>query len=156
MEEGFYWLHDGRETMNRWGLVVIAMWCGILPAFLAGHGQTEQAIPGGYVNVGQQYFVQYCAACHGIDGQGNGPVAPVLRTPPADLTRIAQRRGGQFPDAEIAALIDGRTMTPAHGSREMPVWGQRFAEKFGGEAVGEEAVRGHLLVLMQYLKSVQQ
>jgi mono/diheme cytochrome c family protein len=142
--------------MHRWGIVAIAIWGGILLAFLAGQGQTEQAMPGGHVNVGQQYFVQYCAACHGIDGQGNGPVAPILRTPPPDLTRIAQRRGGQFPDAEIAALIDGRTMAPAHGSREMPVWGQRFAEKFGGEAIGEEAVRGHLLVLMQYLKSVQQ
>jgi hypothetical protein len=83
-------------------------------------------------------------------------VAQVLRTPPPDLTRIAQRRGGQFPDAEIAAQIDGRAMVSAHGSREMPVWGLRFAEKFGGESVGEEAVRGHLLVLISYLKSIQQ
>jgi hypothetical protein len=79
-----------------------------------------------------------------------------LRTPPADLTRIAQRRGGHFPDADIAAQIDGRAMVAAHGSREMPVWGQRFGEKFGGEAIGEEAVRGHLLVLITYLKAIQQ
>jgi hypothetical protein len=36
------------------------------------------------------------------------------------------------------------------------VWGLHFGEKFGGEAVGEEAVRGHLLVLIDYLKSIQQ
>jgi hypothetical protein len=52
--------------------------------------------------------------------------------------------------------IDGRAMAAAHGSRDMPVWGVRFGEKFGGEGVGEEAVRGHLLVLMNYLKSIQQ
>ena len=36
-----------------------------------------------------------------------------MRTPPPDLTHIAQRRGGQFPDAEIAAQIDGRAMVRA-------------------------------------------
>jgi hypothetical protein len=80
----------------------------------------------------------------------------MLRPPPADLTRIAQRRRGHFPDAEVAAQIDGRSSTRAHGSREMPVWGYRFGEKFGGGDVGEEAVRGHLLVLMEYLKSIQE
>jgi mono/diheme cytochrome c family protein len=125
-------------------------------AFLAGSGRAEQTIPGAPVNVGQHYFVQYCSACHGVDGRGNGPVAPALRPPPADLTRIAQRHGGHFPDAEVAAQIDGRAVVAAHGSREMPVWGVRFEEKFGGEAIGEEAVRGHLLVLIDYLKSIQQ
>jgi len=47
-------------------------------------------------------------------------------------------------------------MVQAHGNREMPVWGLRFGEKFGGESIGEEAVRGHLLVLIAYLKSIQQ
>jgi mono/diheme cytochrome c family protein len=116
----------------------------------------QQNIPGASVPVGQQYFQQYCSACHGLSGRGNGPVAPALKTPPADLTRIAQRRGGQFPEADIAAIIDGRTSIEAHGSREMPVWGQRFSDQFGGGAVGDEAVRGHLLVLIDYLKSIQQ
>jgi mono/diheme cytochrome c family protein len=135
---------------------MIVVWCGMSLAFLAGNGGAEQTIPGAPVNIGRQYFVQYCSACHGVDGRGNGPVASALRTPPADLTRIAQRRGGHFPDADITAQIDGRAMVAAHGSRDMPVWGLRFGEKFGGEAVGEEVVRGHLLVLIDYLKSLQQ
>jgi mono/diheme cytochrome c family protein len=111
--------------------------------------------PGTPVNLGAQYFMQYCSACHGADATGNGPVAPVLRTPPADLTRIAQRRGGRFPDAEVASFIDGQADIRAHGSREMPIWGQRFGEKFGGGTVGQEFARGHLVVLLEYLKSIQ-
>jgi hypothetical protein len=38
----------------------------------------------------------------------------------------------------------------------MPVWGNRFSEQFGGNAVGEEATRGYLLVLIEYLKSIQE
>ena len=108
------------------------------------------------MSAGQHYFVRYCSACHGVGGRGDGPAAPALRTPPADLTRIAQRRGGRFPVAEIAAYIDGRTVVPAHGSREMPIWGERFGEMVGGGSVGEEVVRGNLLVLMEYLQSLQQ
>ena len=142
--------------MHRRGIVLLAVWCGMSLTCLAGDGRAEQPIPGAPVNVGQQYFVQYCGACHGVDGRGHGPAAPALRTPPADLTRIAQRHGGHFPDAEVATQIDGRAMVRAHGSRDMPVWGWRFGEKFGGEGVGEEAVRGHLLVLIDDLKSIQQ
>ena len=58
--------------------------------------------------------------------------------------------------AEIAAVIDGRTVVPAHGSREMPVWGERFGEMGGGGSVGEEVVRGTLLVLIEYLQAIQQ
>jgi len=113
-------------------------------------------VPGETVSAGQQYFMRYCSACHGVEGLGDGPAAPALRPPPADLTRIAQRRGGRFPVAEIAAYIDGRTVVSAHGSREMPIWGERFGEMAGGGSVGEEVVRGNLLVLIEYLQSIQQ
>ena len=109
---------------------------GVLGCLLVGMtlvaAQPPPPIPGETVSAGQQYFVRYCSACHGMTGHGDGPAAAALRTPPADLTRIAQRRGGYFPVAEIAAYIDGRTVIPAHGSREMPIWGERFGEMVGG------------------------
>ena len=141
--------------MQRWSLSVIVLWWVLMSLPLAAQ-EKPPLIPGETVSAGQQYFVRYCSACHGLTGRGDGPAAPTLRTPPADLTRIAQRRGGRFPVAEIAAFIDGRTVMPAHGSREMPVWGERFGEMVGGGSIGEEVVRGNLLVLIEYLQSIQQ
>jgi high-affinity iron transporter len=41
---------------------------------------------------GQALFLQHCAACHGPQGEGNGPQAAQLRPPPADLhdPRVAE------------------------------------------------------------------
>jgi mono/diheme cytochrome c family protein len=105
--------------------------------------------------VGAEMFQQYCASCHGTNGEGNGPVAASLKKPPADLTRIAARRGGNFPDADISRWIDGRFDAPAHGTREMPVWGRQFQDTVGNRTDPDEVVRGRLLTLVEYLKTIQ-
>ena len=133
--------------------MVVGGW--ILLGAVVVTAQPLPRVPGETMSAGQQYFVRYCSACHGMEGHGDGPAAAALRTAPADLTRLAQRHGGQFPMADIAAHIDGRTVVPAHGSREMPIWGERFVEMVGGGSLGEEVVRGNLLVLIEYLKSIQ-
>jgi mono/diheme cytochrome c family protein len=107
------------------------------------------------VEVGRTEFAQYCAPCHGTDARGAGPAAIALRTPPADLTRIAARRGGAFPADEIAAWIDGRLAPPAHGTREMPVWGVRFAEGMPPGELTQDLVRGRILTVIEYLRSIQ-
>jgi mono/diheme cytochrome c family protein len=33
----------------------------------------------------QEMFKTYCAACHGLEGKGNGPAAPALKKEPANL-----------------------------------------------------------------------
>ena len=90
-----------------------------------------------------------------MNGRGNGPVAKELKKPPTDLTRIAARHEGKFPDAGIGQYIDGRIVVPAHGTREMPVWGKRFSEQYGSDSTAEEVTRGKIGVLIQYLKSIQ-
>ena len=50
--------------------------------------------------------------------------------------------------------VPGGTVT-AHGSREMPVWGERFGANVPEAGVSEEIVRGRVLVLVEYLKSIQ-
>jgi mono/diheme cytochrome c family protein len=76
---------------------------------------------------GEDLFRFYCTTCHGRDGKGYGPVASALKTPPADLTTIARRNGGQFPRDRVERFVTGeRQPASAHGSMEMPVWGPIF------------------------------
>jgi mono/diheme cytochrome c family protein len=105
--------------------------------------------------LGQELFQQYCASCHGSAARGDGPAAPALSKPPADLTRIAARRSGRFPEGEIAAFIDGRFELDAHGTREMPIWGRQLAQPISDSAAGEEVARGRIQILVEYLKTIQ-
>jgi mono/diheme cytochrome c family protein len=107
------------------------------------------------VDVGAELFETYCASCHGADARGNGPAASALNVPPADLTRIAARSGGTFPESSITRVIDGRFDLPAHGSREMPIWGAQLAEEIPVFATGDEVARGRIFSLVEYLKSIQ-
>jgi mono/diheme cytochrome c family protein len=129
--------------------------CGWL-ASLAGGAAAETRADEVLAEMGGEAFARHCASCHGLDAKGRGPAAGALKTPPADLTRIAARRGGEFDAAKIARFIDGRFDVPAHGSREMPVWGERMGEAIPDAGVSEEIVRGRIYVLVEYLKSIQE
>ena len=76
---------------------------------------------------GASLFQAYCASCHGPNGKGSGPAAGVLTVEVPDLTRLAEVNGGSFPADRVRAIISGdQPGTPAHGSREMPIWGPIF------------------------------
>jgi mono/diheme cytochrome c family protein len=107
------------------------------------------------VGAGAELFATRCASCHGLDARGDGPAASAFGTPLADLTRIAARNGGVFPESSIARKIDGRFDLPAHGSREMPIWGARLPDEIPGLANGDEVARGQIASLVEYLKSLQ-
>jgi len=124
-------------------------------ALSAPPGRAEQPADLVLAQLGEPYYRSYCASCHGIAGTGDGPAASALSTPPADLTRMLQRRGRAMPDGEIAKYIDGRFEVTAHGTREMPVWGARFSEQVPEAGVGESMARGKIAVLVEYLKSIQ-
>ena len=71
-------------------------------------------------------FNSYCAVCHGTDAKGHGPAAVALSKVPADLTRLSARNGGKFPDIKVKRFIEGVDEVPAHGTRDMPMWGSLF------------------------------
>ena len=104
---------------------------------------------------GYQDFRRYCGSCHGVFADGQGPVAPVLKTPPADLTRLGQRYGMPLPRTKLMPFIDGRDAKRAHGTREMPIWGKVLYEDQRGSLEREMMVRGTILVILDYLETVQ-
>src|SRR5271166_1385112 len=76
---------------------------------------------------GAAMYQDYCAACHGLSGKGDGPAAVALKSPVPDLTTLSKRNGGEFPDAQVAYLLNhGGSPTGAHGSEDMPIWGNLF------------------------------
>jgi mono/diheme cytochrome c family protein len=101
---------------------------------------------------GRDLFAFYCSACHGRNGEGQGPVAPVLRVAPPDLTRIAARNDGVFPKARVEMLLTGdQNMPPAHGSSEMPVWGPIFSALDSNERIN----RIRIANIVEYIASIQ-
>src|SRR5271169_1952315 len=72
---------------------------------------------------GKDMYTAYCAVCHGADGKGAGPAASALKIPPTDLAVLAKNNGGKYPAMKISATIHGESALPAHGSKDMPVWG---------------------------------
>ena len=65
------------------GLMVTAV-IVLLPALVLAQGSAEK---------GKGLFAQYCAACHGPTGKGDGPAAAALNPKPTDLTNKAYMAG---------------------------------------------------------------
>jgi mono/diheme cytochrome c family protein len=116
-----------------------------------------------HTKLGQNEYARSCAACHGESAKGDGPVASVLTKAPPDLTMISQRNGGNFPTIKIYQTIDGAAAMGPHGSKEMPIWGDRYRVEALGQIAGvphdlspEAIVHARILSLVYYLQSIQQ
>ena len=119
-------------------------------------------------DIGKIEYQSSCAACHGADGKGTGPVAAALSTKPADLTTLAKRNNGVFPFGRIYDTIDGRVEVGSHGTRDMPVWGFRFSPTpipgFSPQAPyfvdpfsdSESVIRSRILAVVDYLYRIQE
>jgi mono/diheme cytochrome c family protein len=100
-----------------------------------------------------------CMPCHGVNGKGDGPDAPKLSKPPADLARLEAANGGDFPETRVRAMIDGRADVKSHGPREMPVWGRRYRVPIDDTDTTKEAdkrARALIDALVDYLKTLQE
>lgn len=102
---------------------------------------------------GRDSFEFYCASCHGKTGKGDGPTAPALKTRPADLASLARRNGGAFPKDRVLAIVTGTGgALPAHGSTDMPVWGQIFR----GLDPSEPRVTHRIENIVAYVETLQE
>lgn len=136
-------------------------------AGLAGFAGVVQAED---IDIGKSEFQAACASCHGADGKGKGPVSGQLKVPPSDLTMLARSNNGVFPTNAVFETIHGSKTIPAHGTREMPIWGERFNpivslphhvdssywKMAGVEQRPEIVVRTRILAVVDYLSRIQQ
>jgi mono/diheme cytochrome c family protein len=104
---------------------------------------------------GAQLYTRLCASCHGANGRGDGPVAASLVIMVPDLTRIAQRHGGTFPEEQVRRIIDGRQTLPPHGSRAMPVWGFEFGTQTAGQSQSQDRTNALISRLTEHVRSMQ-
>jgi mono/diheme cytochrome c family protein len=100
-------------------------------------------------------YTTYCAVCHGAAGTGIGPAATSLKTAPPDLTLLSRNNGGVFPADHIYSILKFGTKVPAHGSAEMPIWGDLMMSLNQENPDGGVVVHQRITNLTNYLKQIQ-
>jgi len=148
-----------------WNLASVLVLGGALVGFFDGTANAQVTMgASGIVTSPQLEFRRYCAQCHGMDATGDGPVASALKKKPANLTLLSANNGGVFPEEEVRDFINGTKTSAAHGSREMPIWGDAFAKRTGaasgaggimGAGLTEVQVDQKINTLVTYVASIQ-
>jgi len=110
------------------------------------------------VAVGKELFHQHCSLCHGEDATGHGSwydpnnFEPERRVQPADLTVLSERNAGKFPTDRVRDSIYSKSPIPAHGTPDMPAWGDVFYSMKSDPKALEQRVRD----LTAYIESLQE
>jgi len=137
--------------------------CRLFIAAAAAVGMIDVAVAQQDQSLGQKEFQTSCVSCHGEGGKGDGPVAKSLIKQPPDLTRLSENNNGVFPVSRIYEVIDGRIQTMVHGTRDMPVWGSVYMQgltnpgsrDFASKEMAEAIVRARILMLVEYISTLQ-
>ncbi|RIL00892.1 MAG: hypothetical protein DCC71_18290 [Proteobacteria bacterium] len=104
---------------------------------------------------GKAPFEQYCASCHGVAADGKGPVAGELKKQPEDLRKLHEEFGTPLAKPRLREVVDGRDMPGAHGTSDMPVWGDKLLAAVPPGAGNEAFKRGTIFVILDYLETLQ-
>ena len=137
-------------TVQRVPMLVLALLVALIVSASAKTGDQEAPIR---PVDGAGIFRNYCAACHGLDGRGNGPASKVMKREVPDLTRLSERNGDAFPamHVRITIMFGADDLLPAHGSKEMPIWGSIFHEIEFDQDLGNVRLEN----VTRYLESIQ-
>lgn len=114
-------------------------------------------------SLGEFEYRNSCTPCHGAAGKGDGPLAEHMKKSPTDLTLLQKANGGVFPVERAYRIIEGMDQVSAHGSRDMPIWGDRFRDRtqksedgsFPSERDIRVYARTRILALIEYLSTLQ-
>ena len=136
-------------------------WSQVLVCAFLIFGDTKLVWSQSAVDVGKKEYITSCAPCHGITGKGDGLIAKSFHSPPTDLTKLSDGNNGALPILRIYYTIHGATQTDAHGSREMPVWGNVFSRqlKYPGSTLSDTEIKSmvdeRILALIEYISTLQ-
>lgn len=139
----------------------VAFVAGLLATAVFGIAQTTPQIKEVPVKPvspasGKQMYISYCAVCHGAEGRGNGPAAAALKDRPVDLATLSRNNGGKFPDAHVYSILQFGVETPAHGNKDMPVWGPALRSLDRSSPVPDMEEHQRIANLTNYLRTLQQ
>ena len=139
------------STIKASGMILGLVWLLSLSSALA-RAQESEVIAGGEIE-----YLNACAVCHGVDARGNGIMSRYLTVKPASLRQLRLTPGGNFPFWEVYRKIDGQFEIRGHGTRDMPIWGDRFRAQAGGDGKSAQSqAAGRILSLVFYLQHIQE
>ncbi len=111
------------------------------------------------ISAGNRTYDRFCSVCHGKDAKGHGQYKENLKVAPTNLTKLASKNNGIFPWLMMYQIIDGNDVVIAHGTREMPLWGELFDMSNWGKGYTEHSkviARGRIFELLVYLDFIQE
>jgi mono/diheme cytochrome c family protein len=106
-------------------------------------------------NGGKEMYLKYCASCHGTQGKGDGPVNRDLKVKVPDLTLLRGKNKGTYPLDRVMSSIDGSRLVRAHGTRNMPVWGEVFRQEHEKEKYTELTSLLKAKLIAEYVGTLQ-
>lgn len=139
---------------GKWGrAVILTGMIALLGLSRQGVAQEQEVAA-----VGKPLYEDNCMACHGHTAKGDGPMVTfgLLMVAPPDLTQLSKQKSGEFPFWKTYRVIDGRENIKAHGTSDMPMWGDEFRLEAGSSLMRQTEVRGKILALVYYLQSIQE
>jgi mono/diheme cytochrome c family protein len=143
----------GSQEMPVWGPLFHQIendmdWGNVRVANLVKYLQSIQTGPD---PSGAELYNQFCSACHGVNLKGSGPAPEPYKSAP-DLTTLARRNSGKFPDAHVLDILRNGVVIPAHGLADMPAWG---TDSRLMDAANPTQVSARIQELVNFLKSRQ-
>jgi len=91
---------------------------------------------------GNAHYLLFCANCHGVDADGQGPLARVLKVTPTDLRHLRAGGGDELVSERVLKAMDQRHEVPSPDGPRMPLFSENLEVKT-------------IIEIGEYLKTVQ-
>lgn len=118
--------------------VLLCSWVAGMTVFVNASAETAQM---DVVKKGETHYLFFCAHCHGVNADGKGPYADLLKISPVNLTTLKNSSDESVTERVLKA-VDGRHKVGEGQKKDMPV----FSDNLEVKTIYE---------ISEYLKSIQ-